>query len=59
MRHELRDVGADVLLHVDAALLGEIDRPAAVGIDEDRRQSLRQQRLAVLQFFGRKARAGM
>ena len=59
MRHELRDVGADVLLLVGGALRRQIDRAAAVGIDEHRRQALREQRLAVLQLLGRQPAAGV
>ena len=53
------DVGADALLLVGRALRGEIDRAAAVGIDEHRGQSLRQQRLAVLQLLGGEPAAGV
>jgi hypothetical protein len=54
VRHELRDVGADVLLLVGGALRRQIDRAASVRIDEDGRQSLREQRLPVLQLLGRR-----
>ena len=53
------DVGADALLLVGGALRGEIDRAAAVGIDEHRGEALREQRLAVLQLLGRQPAAGV
>ena len=59
MRHELRDVGTDTLLLVGGALRRQIDRATPVGIDEDGRESLREQWLAVLQFLGGEAAAGV
>ena len=59
VRHEQPDVGADALLLVGGALRGEVDRPAAVGIDEHGGEALREQRLPVLQLFGREAAAGV
>ena len=53
------DVGADALLLVGRALRRQIDRAAAVGIDEHRGQALREQRLAVLQLLGRQPAAGV
>jgi hypothetical protein len=40
-------------------LRGQIDRAAAIRVDEDGGESLRQQRLSVLQFLARQSAAGV
>ena len=59
MRHELSDVGAEALSLVGRALRRQIDRAAAVRIDEHRGEPLREERLGVLRLLGREAAAGV
>ena len=59
MRHHQADVEPDPLLDIARALRVEIGRAAAVGIDQHRRDALREDRLAVLQRLGRESAAGV
>ena len=52
MRHVERDVDADPSLFVSSSLGAQIDRSAAIWIDRDRRNALRQQLAGVLESAG-------
>ncbi len=59
VRHHQADVEADALARVAPGLRVQVGRPAAVGVDDDRGDALRQHRAAVLELVGRQPAAGV
>ena len=59
MRHEQTDVRPQALPAIAIALRLQVSRPAAIGIDENTCDALRQEGLALLERFGRETRASV